>query len=253
MEIASHVITLDRAGARFRRFQQINAHLGCQVFDAIRGQSFSQAERLTRGYVTREALNSGAVSDARLGCALSHHALWQLSASTGRPLLILEDDVATHPALLAYIKAADLRDKDMVSFGVNTNSVLHSVSPEGLEQVTVYRNEHPSYEAIARLLAATSIGDVRMSRCLRRFGNCCYLVTPQGARKLVERFFPLRLEGVPIPLVTKHMPGTGADRRLNALFDGLEAHVTLPFLAYVPNLESAINPPQANALAVKAG
>ena len=235
------VITIDRNSERFKAFQRLNDHLEYRVFDGIRGSSVRMPDRLKHNYVTLDALNSGGVTDGRLGCALSHHAIWEYSRTSNRPALVLEDDVVTHRELAEFIGTLDLAALDILSFGINTNSILHTVSPEGLDQVTVYGNEHPTHEQIRDYLNRTSISDVRLSRCLRRFGNCCYLVTPRGAARIVERFFPLRLEGVAIPMVSKNMPGIGADRRLNALFDDLGSFVTLPFLAYVPNADSSID------------
>lgn len=242
-DIDTFVITIDRTSARFETFQRLNGHLPFKVFDGIRGSSVSIADRLNKNYVTMDALASGGVTDGRLGCALSHHSIWEYSLKNDRPVLILEDDVVTHRGLPDFIGKLNLDDLDILSLGINTNSILHTVSPEGLDQVSVFGNEHPSHDDIQALLGKTSISDVRLHRCLRRFGNCCYLVTPSGAARIVERFFPLTMEGVPIPMVSKKMPGIGADRRLNALFDELRSFVTLPFLAYVPNVDSAINGP----------
>jgi GR25 family glycosyltransferase involved in LPS biosynthesis len=180
------------------------------------------------------------VSPGQLGCAISHWTLWWKAVYEEKSLLILEDDAATHPGLQDWIERSDIcRQADMVLFGINTDSVLEAISPEAVRQIAIFGEQYPSYGVIAETLAQTRTADVRPWRLVKGLGLCCYLVTPRGAAKLVEQLLPLRLDGVPLPLVVDHMPGIGVDRRLNALFDVLEAFVTIPFLAWSPNRDSA--------------
>ena len=46
-----------------------------------------------------------------VGCALSHHGAWQLTAAHGAPVLVLEDDVAFAPDFAALLLLA-LREVD---------------------------------------------------------------------------------------------------------------------------------------------
>jgi GR25 family glycosyltransferase involved in LPS biosynthesis len=180
------------------------------------------------------------VSPGQLGCAISHWTLWWKAIYEQKSLLILEDDAATHPDLQDWIEEAEIcRRADIVLFGINTDSILEAISPEGVRQIAIYDEQYPSYATIAETLARTSIADVRSWRLVKGLGLCCYLVTPEGATKLCEQLLPLRIDGVPLPLVSDMMPGIGVDRRLNALLDRIEAYVAVPFLAWSPNTDSA--------------
>ena len=172
--------------------------------------------------------------------AFVSQALQGIAVLSGKRLLILEDDAVTHPELQRWIERSELcREADMVLFAINTDSVIEAISPEGVRQISVFREQHPSYALIGETLARTKLADVRTWRLLRSFGLCCYLVTPKGAAKLTQQLLPLRLDGVEVPLIPTKMPGVGVDRRLIALLDDLDAHITMPFLAWTPNADSA--------------
>jgi GR25 family glycosyltransferase involved in LPS biosynthesis len=240
MTIATYVITLDTESDRYRQFKDLNPHLAHEPFIGINGRELDEEDSIRRGFITRNCATSGLVSPGQLGCAISHWTLWWKAVYEEKSLLILEDDAATHPELQAWIDQADVcRDADMVLFAVNMDSVLQAISPEGIHIVSMFGEQWPSYASIGEKLALTRTIDVRPWRLVKGLGLCCYLVTPKGAAKLVEQLLPLRLDGVPLPLIVDMMPGIGVDRRLNALFDRVETYVTIPFLAWTPNSDSA--------------
>jgi hypothetical protein len=239
MAIETYVITMDTSSDRYRAFQTHNPYLAHEPFIGINGHEFDDEESVRRGFITAACAASGMVSPGQLGCAISHWTLWWKAVYEEKSLLILEDDAATHPELQRWIDQAEIcREADMVLFGVNTDSVLEAISPEGLHQISIFGERNPSYQTISETLARTSLADVRPWRLVKSFGLCCYLVTPAGAAKLVEGVLPLRLEGVPVPLVADAVPGISGDRRLLALFDSIQTYVTVPFLAWTPNTDS---------------
>jgi glycosyl transferase family 25 len=240
MAIETYAITLDIGSDRFRRFMTLNQHLELEPFVGIDGSRLSFEDSIRRGFITRDCAASGLVSPGQLGCAISHWTLWWKAVYEQKSLLILEDDVATHPELQGWIDRSPLcREADIILFGINTDSVLEALSPEQLHMISLFGEKHPDYESIGDKLSLTRASDVRAWKLIKALGLCCYLVTPAGATKLVERLLPLRLDGVPLPLISDNMAGIGVDRRLNALFDTLDAYVTMPFLAWTPNMDSA--------------
>jgi GR25 family glycosyltransferase involved in LPS biosynthesis len=234
-------ISLDPPGERCLQFLANNSHLTVEVVQGIRGKDLSGLDRKERGLVTPEAARSGLVNDGSVGCAASHQMLWQRVVNSGRSTLILEDDVITHPRLLDFIAVnrATLEATDIVQFGINTDSVLDAEAPNGLREVRLFRQRYPEPSLIQQFLGRTSIDDVRLHRLFKCFGMCCYFVTPQGARQLLQMALPLTLETTDVPLVARAMPGTSADRRLNGFYGKLAAFVTIPFLAWTPNSDSA--------------
>ena len=238
--IETYVITLDPESDRFRRFAQLNAHLDVTVFPGIDGAEVSDADSVKLGFLTPECAASGLVSKGMLGCAISHWTLWWKAIYENKSLLVLEDDVVTHRDIQSWIEQSEIcRTADLVLFGINTDSVLEAISPEGMHQASVFGEINPDYGSIAEKLSLTRSSDVRLWRLLAGFGQCCSLVTPHGAAKLVASALPLRLDEITVPLVPNAIAGTGLDRRLNALFATIEAYVAVPFLAWTPNTASA--------------
>ena len=239
--LACYVISLDPAGARCREFQQGNAHLAAEVVQGILGRSLSGRDRKDRGLVTPEAGRSGLVTDGSVGCAASHQLLWQRVASSGESALILEDDAITHPRILDFIAAHRdrLEQMDLLRFGINTDSVLDAEAPNGLREVRLFHQRYPQPDLIRQFLDCTPIEDVRIHRMYKSFGQCCTFVTPRGARRLLELALPLTLEPTEVPLVARALPGISTDRRLNHFYGEMAAFVTVPFLAWSPNTDTA--------------
>jgi GR25 family glycosyltransferase involved in LPS biosynthesis len=239
LRFETFVITLDPQGARFAAFRSGNSHLPCHAAKAVRGTDLSRQARIESGLVTAQALDAGAVSDGEAGCAASHRALWSASARLGVPFLILEDDVWTHPGLPAAIARIDF-DFDIIFFGVNTDTILVTVSPENVREFSNFEDRYPPPERIQHILARTDPSRLAYRRMLNGFGMCCYLVSPQGAAKIAQQIFPLRLDSVGIEgMPGVSVRGTSIDRRMNALLPALRGYVARPFLAWTPNTDSS--------------
>lgn len=237
-----HAISLDPEGDRYGKFATRNAHLGAiNIFRAIKGSDISREERINSGLMTPELTASGSVTDGTVGCAASHRAVWRRIAETGVGAVVMEDDVITHPGLLEYMAANRklLRGTDAVFFGVNTDAVLATVSPQGLIVRELMSPKIPDEAWIANAFAATPVAEVRPHRLLKGFGLCCYWVSPAGAARFLEDCYPLTLEGTDVPFMTEKWPGSAIDGRMNAFFPTMSVFVTRPFLAYSPNNDSS--------------
>jgi len=236
----SQVITLDPDSQRFQLFRQLNPALHPEVFRGLRGDCLGPQARIDQGLVTESLAASGVLHEGTFGCAMSHRQLWHQAIDADGGMLILEDDVITHPDLCRWIDAnhQQLLKYDITHFTINTDSVLTTVTPQGLVQSCLFQPKHPDQGWIEKALSATKLADVRVQRLLNAFGMCCYFVSPSGARRLLEATFPLTLETAPIPLISNAMPGFSIDRRLNAFYPRFQALITLPFLAYTPNVDS---------------
>jgi glycosyl transferase, family 25 len=232
---------MDQESERFRQFALRNAHLNYTVFQAINGAELSRAESINANIVTEECLVTHNVTPGHIGCAASHREVWKMAAKTDIGCLILEDDVITHPGLAKFATALARRasDIEIVLYAINTDSVLVAKSPQGFVQTMYFQDKHPPPERIVSILKSTKVGDVRIWRLFRAFGCAAYFVSPAGARKLLASALPMRSDGVPIPLVSKNVPGVSVDSRLNALYGKMQAAVAVPFLAWTPNSDSA--------------
>lgn len=230
------VITMDTNTNRFRAFARNNSHLDYQVFQGISGKHISREDRIAGGLVTAELAETGEDTDFRVGCAISHWSLWQEAIRTDSGVLIMEDDAMTHPQIWPQVEAlADLDQTDIVLFSCNMNSTLSICSPEGFRLACICEPKSPPPDWIADTLARTQVEDVRYWKLSRAFGTCCYFVTPKGAKKLTKMMFPLRTEGIYVPLLADLLMGCTLDFRMNAIYDDLNAFISMPFLAYTPH------------------
>ena len=129
------------------------------------------------------------------GCAESHRSLWRKSVEEDLGILILEDDCYTHPSLKNFINARleTLTKIDICLFGVNTDVDFHSVSPQGLMSITNFMPKYPSRDWIINALKRTNPGEVKFHKLLRGAGFCAYFISPEGARKMLDKIFPLSL------------------------------------------------------------
>ena len=230
------VISMDTNTNRFRAFASNNKHLEYQVFQAISGKHISKEDRVAGGLVTAKLVELGEDTDFRVGCAVSHWSLWQEAIRTNSGILIMEDDAMTHPQIWSQVEALpDLEQTDIVLFACNMNSILSVTSPEGFRMASICDPKSPHPDWIADTLARTDVEDVRYWKLSRGFGTCCYFVTPKGARQLTEMMFPLTTENVFVPLLPDPLMGCTLDFRMNALYDDMNAYISMPFLAYTPH------------------
>lgn len=243
-EWSSCVITLDDKSPRYREFARANRHLPFQAFIGIRGAGIPAGERIRSGLATPELVASGRLTDGAAGAAASHRRLWEQAAASKGGMLIMEDDVVTHEGLAEYINRNHqlLAQTAITHFGVNTDSVLQAVNPQGLVLTALQDPKHPSPPWIREALSRTDAARCELWRLLKSFGLCCYFVSPHGAATLLRTIFPLSLETVSVPFVSDALPCSAVDRIINRVYPEVPAFVTVPFLAYTPNTDSSTKP-----------
>lgn len=162
-------IVTDAGFGDIRRFDAVDGHkLGLERARALMTpRALCELQRQRRGWMpwSHEAISSlGAV-----GCYLSHLELWKRAAERDVPTLILEQDaeLAAAPAkfncaLTRIPKEADVAL--MGHFAPFPLSVRRRTPPEGFH---------------------------RLQPSSRVFGSHAYVVTPNGARRLIERALPM--------------------------------------------------------------
>ena len=236
-------ITLDPKSKRFQEFIKNNCHLDIEVFQGIKGVEMDEEEIVKKGLATTELLKSGLTNRGRLGCAASHREIWRKAAKEELGYLVLEDDCYTHADTKRLIEnnQIGLMQADICRLGINTNSILESISPAGLHRLSLFNPKHPNKKWISNAFSKTDYQKVEFHRLLKCFGNCAYFVSPTGAKKLEKAIFPLSTRTTSIPLVTEKMPACGLDRAANGSYSQLKAFVCQPFLAYTPNTDSQTN------------
>ena len=234
-------ITLDPEGKRYKTFLENNNHLQIDAFQGIKGKDLSKEEIISEGLATDELVLSPLLTNGAIGCAASHRAIWDKAAKGCKGYFVLEDDCYTHPRVADFImdNLTRLMNADICFFGINTDSILESISPAGLTSLSLFHQHHPSQEWIRNALSKTSTKVVELHSLIKAFGFCAYFISPSGARKLSAIIFPLSLATTNIPLITDKMPAISIDRAGCGAYSQLKSFICQPFLAYTPNTDSA--------------
>jgi hypothetical protein len=240
----SIVITLEMYGERIQAFHKRNEHLQAnppEVLVGTRGRDLSINEIIESGLVTQEALASGHCSDGTIGIAATQRWIWQQVAHLDSGALVMEDDVYTHPQILAYIEDNQmlLEENDITFFGYNTDAPLAVTTPQGLNLFMASSPSYPSPKWINSAFSKTRINSVELWNYRKGFGMMAYWISPKGAALVEKNCFPLTLDATSVPLLPHRMPGTSIDRRLCAFYPEMSAWITWPCLAYSENRESS--------------
>ncbi len=242
LEYECYVISLGREPGKRAAFLERNRATGLefQIFEAIDGNALSEED------CARHALlKPGArlYTKGQIGCAASHRDLWLYAATTGRPLLVFEDDAFCRNDLVPQLNATlgRLARWDMLLLGYNTDALvdLQGVLPGHVPPIVT--TAHPS---VHQLLAfAQSTDPVQTARLNSAFGLCAYLVSPTGARKLLT-LFPMDNRPVWLP---DGKPGAKLrpfacmtiDMLTNTMYPQMAAYALMPPLALPLNDRAA--------------
>lgn len=229
-----YVISLAREPRKRAEFLERNRETGLrfEIFDAIDGRQLSFDECVRNGLVRPDAAH---YTRGRLGCASSHRALWSEADRGEKNLLILEDDVYCRRDIAQRVDdlLAGLPQWDVVLLGFNTNAVLDFEVSEFCDFAGFFSNAEPTAEQLTAFTGETARSIPRPLN--NAFGLCSYLVSPQGARKLLS-LFPLDNRMVRIP---GNRPRFGKeefrcrtlDMTVNSLYAQMGAYVAIPPLA----------------------
>jgi glycosyl transferase family 25 len=229
------IISLERSTARRTEFARRNRCLAFEFFDAVDGAA------LTREAVAASGLFAPGLhyTAGAHGAALSHHALWTRAAAGAAPLTIAEDDVifredfaAAHEDILAGL----LPGWDMVLWGWNFDSILALRLLPGLPGVMAF---DPG--TVAKALAGFAYTTTRPQafRLDVAFGLPAYTISPNGAKKLLARAFPLADFTRTLPLMPQAVRNDGIDTALTNIYPSVDAYVCFPPLAMTPNDRAA--------------
>ena len=234
-------ITMAPEGKRYKTFLDNNNHLAVETFQGVRGSDLSKEEIISQGLATDDLAYATLLTSGAVGNAASHRAIWQKCIQDNKGYFVLEDDACTHPRVGDFINKnlTRLMAIDICFFGINTDSILQSISPAGLATLSLFNPKHPSQEWIKNALSKNRTNEVVMHKLIKAFGTCAYFISPSGAKRLSTKLFPLSLVTTKIPLITEQMPATSIDRAGCREYSQLAAFICQPFLAYTPNTDSS--------------
>ncbi|GLU33277.1 glycosyltransferase family 25 protein [Trinickia caryophylli] len=223
------VISLPTAQARREAFARQNTALDYVFHDAIDGRALVPPEH-------RDLFADGLdYSPGAYGIAMTTWQLWKAVAEDGQTVTIAEDDAIfrsdfqdTMAGLMRQCEPFDL-----VTWGYNFDSVL---------RLAMFDGRVPCVTAFDQNLLHGSIDAFRMDRCpvvlmrlLEFYGICAYSISPQGARRLLERCFPLGPTTYPSASLQRGVPNVGIDVAMNSHYADLRCFAAFPPMAVTPN------------------
>lgn len=224
------LISLKRTPERLELFQLINAQVGLryEVLEAVDGQTVDRQKLVDAGLIV-EGLpwKPGAV-----GAALSHLLCWERAVKTGRAVGIVEDDVFLRHDFLEssnQVMGALPPDWDIIHLGFNTDSVFDLEIHPGCNVRGGFSAWFPSLEDCERFVVSTDPAiPVRMHNS---FGNCCYVVSPSGAGRLIDACLPMSDRVIPMPTMGAMLRSHSKDGLMNEQYRTMAAYVSVPPIA----------------------
>ncbi len=230
----ARVISLARTPQRLQQFWDWNRAAGIKprIFNAIDGRTLNLA------IVDPNLLTPGTRSykPGSVGSALSHRLLWKECAGGDRPFLILEDDVAIRSdlrAVLPGIVAQAGADWDFICLGYNTDTFLEIDVGAEVALRFGFPGGNVSQAQLARF--PETRGNVGVARLTNFFGLCAYVLSPRGARNLMERCFPLDGRSIFIRSLSRNVIAGTLDTRINDHLASLNAYACIPPLCLPDN------------------
>ena len=231
------IISIDKQRLDDFSRRNIQIEMGTQPL-GVKEEKLS--EREIHPIATPELANIARQKKGSLGNAHSIYAILKECISDNRPRLILEDDTQLHPNLSNFISENwhSIKNLDILVLGGNTDAVMTFEAINGMPISALFtqkEDQHPDYSRISKIFSTTPITRTTIYKLHKIFGSHAWIVSPKGAKKLIERCFPLDITPIDIPLLAHKLIGISFDRRWNAVLREMEAGICIPFLAMTPN------------------
>jgi len=231
------VINLGRQPQKYDNFLRLNAatKIAFERFEASDGALFSREDAVGMKLVAAGSqFMPGAV-----GCAASHFRIWQQTAESGAPALVFEDDAVLRNDIKERLDflLSTLTNWDYIALGYNTDLVLDLDWAPGMRAMMTFQPKYPSDEhAVVFQVSTAQVAAIRLNNC---FGTPGYVVSPAGARKLLQLCFPLDNRSYPLPALNATARVVGIDAMLNAVYASVQAFACFAPLVVTKNEQAA--------------
>ncbi|HXX09838.1 MAG TPA: glycosyltransferase family 25 protein [Pseudolabrys sp.] len=226
------VISLKRTPDRLDLFRARNS--GCEVdfrhFEAVDGQQVDLAEVGDRLVAKGTTYKPGSI-----GAALSHSALWKMCARQEKYYLILEDDaVARNDIKERLLELLFPRGEfDLVILGCNTDCPLELEIAPGIIYGGGFSVRHPTEKHLSDFIVSTN--PVGLHRLTASIGTPGYVISPQGARLLLGKCFPMDHSLVNFASWNVAFRSQNLDGMMAAQFSKIAAYACVAPLVLTPN------------------
>lgn len=235
--LKTKLISIDQQ--RVENFLQRNPHI--KINDQTLGAKEEVlSEKEIDLIVTRQIANAARQVRGSIGNAHSIFLTLKECISDSTHRLILEDDTQLHPDLRSFVieNWDAIKILDLLVLGGNTDAVMTFEAINGMPLSSTFlrkQDKHPDYPRINKIFSTTPTSAVTIYKLHKIFGSHAWIVSPVGAKKLIDKCFPLDAEPIDIPLLPHRLLGISFDRRWNAILGEIDAGLCVPFLAMTPN------------------
>jgi len=228
-----YVISLADAQERRRRFAEHNAtHIEYTFVDACDGAKLTEED-------TARVAELKYWSNGAYGCAVSHKRLWRKCISLGHPIIIMEDDAIVSHAFSAHVATVRTQlppDWDICLFSLNHNAVLVFYNSTGAKRNTFF-DKHQTDRHTYESFQCQSMG-VAVARLHYATGMSAYMISPRGARVLLEHCNPIREDMITIPGLMPYVISKHIDTLSATAYPAMNAFITLHPLAMTPHMSA---------------
>jgi glycosyl transferase family 25 len=230
-EIDCAVVSLLRTNRRAAFLERNKAtKINFIIFDAIDGDTLCSSE-------VEDLIKPGTqlYTPGSLGCAKSHLTLWQRCLVSGKPLVIFEDDAVIREdfkrqiARLLYGRL----DWHIVLLGYNFDAAVEiEISPRVASSLS-FSTRYPSSQQLSEF--AASENSVELYPLLMAWGGCGYAISPEGARVLIDRCFPMDNRTIRIASHNSTVRAYSIDSMMNSCYPEILAFACVAPLVMTPN------------------
>jgi glycosyl transferase, family 25 len=239
------VVNLNRQPEKYESFLKLNAgtKIAFERFEASDGALFSPKDAVGMKLVVPGVqLTPGAV-----GCAASHFRIWMQTVESGVSALVFEDDAIIRDDISERLGLLlpTLKDWDYITLGYNTDSILDLELAPGMKSMMMFLPKYPDGESAAAFQRSTAqVAAMKLNNC---FGTPGYVVSPEGARKLLQLCFPMDNRTYPVPALNRTLAAVGVDGVMNTIYSSIQAFACFAPLV-VPKNDHATSTVQTGAL-----
>jgi len=187
-----HVIHLPEKTTRWDHFKKFNTQtdINFVVAPAVRGSELDKTLLADQRYINSPDLGFSA---GAIGCALSHRKLWEKAIAEDTPLIICEDDAIFHPQFAELYNTLSTRvpkDWDYLLLGWNFDSAVQLELFGGIHAfIGEFSKDFLSVEKIGQFQDKLVYPNPHKLLCA--FGMPAYAISPRGAKKFLDRCWPL--------------------------------------------------------------
>lgn len=230
-----NVINLKRRPDRLSKFMMYNEHVKqyINIFEAIDGNDIDlnklEEQNLIKGPF--KTMNKYIIANG-----LSQRQLWLKCIELNENCIIFEDDaIIRKDFILQYNKLINnCPDFDILYFGYNFDSIIHFEFLDSMMKLKcVFDKKDVNLNNFSSL--TTSIQPFRTKN---NFGVPGYVISPNGAKKLLQLCFPMQERKIYIESLKRQTTTYTLDIIINYFYDKINPYICFPPLVITPNDKS---------------